>query len=74
MRNLVRAGLLAVVATGLFASIPARAQDDEAGMHHHMMHRMMRHEMHRHMMRHEMRHEMRRHMMHHMMREEMRNN
>ncbi len=69
--GLIKTGLIAGIALSALGGVAARAQDDEGGMHRHMMHRMMRHEMHREMMRHEMRHEMRRHMMHRMMRHEM---
>ena len=74
--NCLRAGVLVAGLMALCANAPARAQDDEDGMRHHEMRRMMmRHEMHREMrhelMRHEMRRDMHRHMMHRMMRDEM---
>lgn len=60
--NLMKIAGLLIGTALLGTTVPAKAQDDDEGMRHHMEHRMMRHEMHR---------EMRRHMMHRMMRHEM---
>lgn len=66
--GMIKACLLAAVSLGILGAVPARAQDEME--RHHMMHRMMRHEMHR-QMRHEMMHRMMRHEMHREMRHRM---